>query len=243
MTSLMRSTGTANPMFWAPGRIAVVIPMTCPHGSSSGPPEFPGLIDASVWIIGSASDHAAPGTIRLTAETIPRVSVWSNPSGLPIAYTSTPTANRDESPSVATGSDPFVGGGILMSAMSKIGSAPMSFAGRLVPSSSVTVMTWRPNTTCELVRISPEDSMMTPEPATRSMRRSMSYGLIEIAPIDTTDCDTWSKSAGSDSGQPPAPAVEAPAGLPRRLGRRLRGRQTAGRAQRNGECQENSETG
>ena len=91
MTSLTRLIGTANPMFWASGRMAVVIPTTRPHGSTIGPPELPGLIDASVWIIGSVSDHAAPGSVRLTADTMPRDSVWSRPSGLPMMYTSSPT--------------------------------------------------------------------------------------------------------------------------------------------------------
>ena len=73
-------------------------------------------------------------------------------------------------PSLATGSVPVVGGGILMSAMSKTGSAPTNLAGSVVPLSSVTMMTWRPKTTCELVSTRPDGSMMKPDPMTRSTR-------------------------------------------------------------------------
>src|SRR4030042_1506664 len=42
--------GIANPIPWPPLIIAVLIPTTSPRVLRSGPPEFPGLIDASVWI-------------------------------------------------------------------------------------------------------------------------------------------------------------------------------------------------
>ena len=32
-------------------KIEELIPMTCPRAFTSGPPEFPGLMEASVWII------------------------------------------------------------------------------------------------------------------------------------------------------------------------------------------------
>ena len=47
--------GMAKPMFWAcevPSALAataVFMPMTCPELSTSGPPELPGLMAASVW--------------------------------------------------------------------------------------------------------------------------------------------------------------------------------------------------
>lgn len=40
----------ANPMPLLPETMAVLIPITLPERSSSGPPLFPGLIAASVWI-------------------------------------------------------------------------------------------------------------------------------------------------------------------------------------------------
>ena len=42
--------GTANPIVFACGLIAVLIPTTSPARLSSGPPELPGLIAASVWM-------------------------------------------------------------------------------------------------------------------------------------------------------------------------------------------------
>ena len=44
------SIGIAKPMPLLFGAIAVLMPMTFPAASSSGPPELPGLIAASVWI-------------------------------------------------------------------------------------------------------------------------------------------------------------------------------------------------
>src|SRR5437870_2859990 len=68
-TSLIRFAGIAKPMPRASGMIAVVIPMMLPQRSTSGPPELPALIAASVCNSGSVSDHAAPGSTRLTADT------------------------------------------------------------------------------------------------------------------------------------------------------------------------------
>ena len=51
MTDLARLDGTANPMPTEPPRwlkMAVLIPMTSPRALMSGPPLFPGLMDASV---------------------------------------------------------------------------------------------------------------------------------------------------------------------------------------------------
>ena len=42
--------GTAKPMFWAGRKIAVLMPTTSPLMLSSGPPELPKLIAASVWM-------------------------------------------------------------------------------------------------------------------------------------------------------------------------------------------------
>ncbi len=46
LTSLI---GMAKPMPWAPSATAVFIPMTSPEILTSGPPELPGLMAASVW--------------------------------------------------------------------------------------------------------------------------------------------------------------------------------------------------
>ena len=49
-TCLTSSTGMAKPMPWAPARMATLTPTSSPSMLSSGPPELPGLIAASVWI-------------------------------------------------------------------------------------------------------------------------------------------------------------------------------------------------
>ena len=80
--------------------------MTRPDMSSSGPPELPGLIAASVWIAlmkdwSPASPPAVTGRFR--ALTMPLVTVLSRPSGAPTAITGSPTTTELESPSGSTG--------------------------------------------------------------------------------------------------------------------------------------------
>ena len=56
--------------------MAVLMPISRPAESSSGPPELPGLIDASVWIKCSMGGlPASPCSERSSAETSPPVSV------------------------------------------------------------------------------------------------------------------------------------------------------------------------
>merc|ERR1712228_744760 len=64
--------------------IAVFTPIHCPFVFNNGPPEFPGLIAASVCIqLDTVFDLV--GRFRFNAETTPDVTVWSNPNGFPIA--------------------------------------------------------------------------------------------------------------------------------------------------------------
>ena len=68
------SIGIAKPMpllFWA---IAVLMPMTFPPASSSGPPELPGLIAASVWIRLESCSPLSVVIERPLADTIPLVT-------------------------------------------------------------------------------------------------------------------------------------------------------------------------
>jgi hypothetical protein len=51
--------------------IAVVTPITRPAESSSGPPELPGLIAASVWMTFAISRPPLVGSRRLRALMIP----------------------------------------------------------------------------------------------------------------------------------------------------------------------------
>ena len=64
---LARSTGMANPIPEAPPTIAVLIPMSCPSTLTSGPPELPGLIEASVWMKSvKTRSRFSSGTVRPT---------------------------------------------------------------------------------------------------------------------------------------------------------------------------------
>ena len=69
------SIGMAKPMPLLPDAIAVLMPMTLPSASRSGPPELPGLIAASVWIR-LLSGLVEPSVVieRPVAETMPLVT-------------------------------------------------------------------------------------------------------------------------------------------------------------------------
>ncbi len=105
----------AKPIPWPAVTIAVLIPTTSPFALRSGPPEFPGLIDASVWMKSSPPSRSG-SALRPVALTTPRVTVLSRPNGFPTAMANSPTLRREESPSVATGS--FPGGWIRSTATS-----------------------------------------------------------------------------------------------------------------------------
>ena len=73
--------------------IAEFTPITRPAPSSNGPPEFPGLIAASVCtaLINARSPLPPAVTGRSSELMIPAVTVPFSPSGAPIAITSSPT--------------------------------------------------------------------------------------------------------------------------------------------------------
>lgn len=75
-----------------PGGCAIAelrTPITSPRAFTSGPPELPGLIAASVWIalMNAASSSPPADTGRLSALTMPVVTVPASPSGAPTATT------------------------------------------------------------------------------------------------------------------------------------------------------------
>ena len=70
-------------------KIAVLMPTTFPSRSTSGPPELPGLIAASVWM--KKPKSLMPRLVRATAETMPLVTVCPTPKGSPTASTRSPT--------------------------------------------------------------------------------------------------------------------------------------------------------
>ena len=73
--------------------ICWLIPITSPAASTSGPPELPGLIAASVWIAPAIWNAVSPVIERSTAETTPTDSDWRSENGEPIAATGVPTCD------------------------------------------------------------------------------------------------------------------------------------------------------
>ncbi len=101
-TRRTRFTGMANPTPELPrtgDMIIVLTPITLPPMSSNGPPEFPGLMGASVWIIFGMENGVDPDfSVLPRALTIPWVMVHVSPKGLPMATASCPTTSLSESP-------------------------------------------------------------------------------------------------------------------------------------------------
>ena len=94
MMDRARLLGTAKPIPMLPPlwlKIAVLIPTNSPRMLTNAPPEFPGLIAASVWMKSSYS--AIPMLARPTALTIPIVTLCVRPNGLPTASTNSPTSS------------------------------------------------------------------------------------------------------------------------------------------------------
>ena len=76
-----------------PVSIWELMPITWPCALSSGPPELPGLIGASVWITLSISKSFGAWIWRCSADTTPVVSERGSPNGLPIAAVGSPTCD------------------------------------------------------------------------------------------------------------------------------------------------------
>ena len=77
MIGLAMLIGIENPMPVLSRAIAVLMPTTLPAASSSGPPELPGLIAASVWIrLLSGTVLPSAAIERPLADTIPLVTVF-----------------------------------------------------------------------------------------------------------------------------------------------------------------------
>jgi hypothetical protein len=139
------------------------MPTTSPAALTSGPPELPDEIAASVWIRPSSAPSAGRGCDR--GPTRCRGSPTGPPSrssAKPIATTSSPI--RIESGSAKTaGVKPSPA--MRRSARSLPASAASSVAGRgSVSPASRTRISVAPSTTCAFVRISPSDVVITPVP-------------------------------------------------------------------------------
>ena len=162
MILLMVSEGIANPTPWANGIIAVLMPMTLPSRSASGPPLLPGLMAASVCTRPSRT-KSVPGSGRPSALMTPMDTVGApgSPRALPIARTNWPTLRDSESPSAAEGRfSAFT----LTSAMSVAASEPITSPTSVLPSLRWTWTLEASSMTWWLVTIVPLGSMMTPDP-------------------------------------------------------------------------------
>ena len=113
------------------------MPITRPSASSSGPPELPGLIAASVWMASPISNCVSERIVRSSAEITPIESDWRSPNGLPIAATGSPTEIVCDSPRWSGVSD-SPSGLIFSSATSAFGSWPTISAGTRLPSRNST---------------------------------------------------------------------------------------------------------
>ena len=148
--------GMAKPRPWASVETAVLMPMTLPVWSRSGPPLLPGLIAASVWsrpvsVTGRPVVSSWTVIVRPVADRMPLVTVSVNvPSGLPIAMVVSPTWSVPESPMVA-GLRPVAS--TLISARSLSSDSLTILAVSWRPSESSTVSESLPVTTCLLVRM------------------------------------------------------------------------------------------
>ena len=131
---LTASTGTAKPTPSLPPELDLICwltPITRPSPSTSGPPELPGLIAASVWIAPEIWKLVSDWIERSIAEMTPTDSDCCSPNGEPIAATGSPTSTLALSPS-GSGRSFSPPGSSRSSAMSAFGSSPTILAGDLV---------------------------------------------------------------------------------------------------------------
>ena len=217
--------------------MAVLIPITRPSTSTSGPPELPGLIAASVWIASTSVSVAATCTVRPRPDTIPVVTVGlpAMPSELPIATTASPTWSASELPRRTVGSPVRL---IFRTARSWVVSSPSTRARTESPVLSVT-MSWAACcavsalATWALVTMIPLGSTMKPVPVPDWL--PISSGCV-VTSIRTTAGSTFARIERMSPGL--ASAVDGRAVTPELAGRssrswcRIRRRRRARRSRR-----------
>src|SRR5438105_15663888 len=99
-SGMTRSIGMAKAMLWPLLETAVLMPITWPLASASGPPELPGLMAASVWIR-PVSRSPLVCSDRLSPEMMPVVTdgqPGARPRALPTATTGSPTWRPEDLP-------------------------------------------------------------------------------------------------------------------------------------------------
>src|SRR5215218_1642770 len=152
-----------------PGLPALAIweltPTTRPLESSSGPPELPGLIGASVWMTSSIWKPFGARISRPTPDTIPAVAVRSSPNGWPMATTASPTWTSSEFASGSARSPPACFGSTRTTARSDETSLPRTRASSRLPRSpNFTCVVLAAPTTCALVTMVPSRPTTNPVP-------------------------------------------------------------------------------
>src|ERR1017187_1458508 len=105
---------------------------------------------------------------------MPVESAPANPSGLPTAMTSSPGRSAAESPGLAT-SSPVAE--MRSDARSRRASRETTRAGKRRPS-QISISVWGPRATCALVRMSPSEVQMTPDPPLRRSGRRPSSSTL-----------------------------------------------------------------
>ena len=150
---LMRSMAIAKPMLLVFCRMAVFMPITSPLPLTSGPPELPGLIAASVWMRSCIVSPLPPSIVRPTADTMPDVTVGppGRASAWPMATTFSPTVRSFELPSTACGRS--VTPSTFTRATSLEGSRPITFPSRTFLSAKETLIDVALSITGWLVRM------------------------------------------------------------------------------------------
>ena len=171
--------------------ICALTPMTRPRRSSSGPPELPWLIAASVWIVSVIVKLFGAVIWRWSALTIPLVTVPSSPNGLPSASTGSPTSTALESPEPADRGAPAARrpGGRRDRSRDR---CPTSAASSSTPFQKLTEIEDAPATTCWFVTMWPSRRRRTRSPARateprrrrRSRRPPSSAGRRSRSPRD-----------------------------------------------------------
>src|SRR5438128_6249472 len=109
-------------------KIAEFIPTTSPLIFSKGPPELPGLIGASIWIMLGIEYWEPEGRSLPSPLIIPAVIEPDRPNGLPIAAICSPTSNVAELPNANGTSVSFGTSSAYNTARSVKGSDPINLA-------------------------------------------------------------------------------------------------------------------
>ena len=188
--------------------IAVLTPITRPWSSTSGPPELPGLIAASVWIASRTLLWPEPEppacTGRWSALMMPVVTVPESPSGEPTAMTVWPCASSSELPRLAARR--LVTPLARTTAMSAAGAVPTIWTGAARPSEKIASSPppWPACRTWLLVMIRPSAESTTPEPSPAAPRICTALGSTFAA---TASIDPGSASVGPSFGTGSSSAV------------------------------------